>query len=241
MPVGRGDFVLIEYTLTVKDTGELVETTREDVARAKGVYDERERYGPRLVIVGEGRLVPGLEEALVGRDEGDEFEVTIPPEKAYGQRDPSKVKIYPRRLFERHGIVPEPGRSVEIDGQYAVIRQVTGGRVVVDFNHPLAGRTLHAKVKIVKVLRTVEEKVKHLILRRMRLNEDEVEVTYSGSDKTVTVKLGPRALTIPEAQVVKRIVTEEIRRYLGRDVSTVRFVEEVRLGEGGERPHSSRR
>jgi peptidylprolyl isomerase len=231
LPISRGDFVLVEYTLTVKDTGEIIDTTSEDLARAKGIYSERERYGPRLVVVGEGRLIKGLEEALEGRNEGDEFEITIPPEKAYGRRDPSKVRILPRRLFERQGVVPEPGRIVEINGQHAVIRQVTGGRVIVDFNHPLAGKTLHAKIRVVKVLRTVEDKIKHLILRRVRLSEDDVGVSYDSSSNVVVVKLDAKALEIPEMQVVKRIVVEEVKRFLSDQVALLRFVEEVQVGE----------
>lgn len=230
MPISSGDFVLIEYTLTVKETGELIDTTSEDEAKAKGVYSERERYGPRLVIVGEGRLIKGLEEALEGKEEGDEFEIEIPPEKAYGKRDPSKVKIMPRSLFLRQGVVPEPGKTVEIDGQYAVIRQVTGGRVIVDFNHPLAGKTVKARVRIVKVLRTVEEKLKHLVLRRVAsFDDNDVNVAYSPAERLAEVRLSEKALNIPEMQVVKRIVVDEVRRYLADEVSRLRYVEEASI------------
>ncbi len=230
MPISDSDFVLVEYSLTVKETGELIDTTSEEEAKAKGIYSERERYGPRLIIVGEGRLIKGLEEALKGREEGDEFEIEIPPEKAYGKRDPSKVKILPRSTFVKQGVIPEPGKTVEINGQYAIIRQVTGGRVIVDFNHPLAGKVVKAKVKIVKVLRDVEDKLKHLILRRVSsLREDDVKVNYNKQTKVAEVKFSEKALEIPELQVVKKIVVNETRKYLSESVSTLRFIEEARI------------
>ncbi|HIP85140.1 MAG TPA: peptidylprolyl isomerase, partial [Pyrodictium sp.] len=131
MAFNDGDFVLVEYDLWVKDTGSLIDTTDEEKARKEGIYDPRERYGPRLVIVGEGRLIRGLEEAIKGLDVGKEIEVEIPPEKAFGKRDPNKIKVYPKTEFLKHGIVPEPNKVVEIDGKPAIIRSVTGGRVIV--------------------------------------------------------------------------------------------------------------
>ncbi len=133
--------------------------------------------------------------------------------------------------------MPEPGKTVEINGQYAVIRQVTGGRVIVDFNHPLAGKTLRARVRIVRRLETVEDKVKHLILRRVKaFDEGDIAVHYDGQSKTVTVRLGGKALAVPELQFVKRIVAQEVQRYLGDSVEKLVFVEEVELKprkEGG--------
>ncbi len=232
MPISKGDFVLVEYEIYIKGTEELVDTTNAELAKKYGVFDPHERYGPRLIIVGEGRFIKGLEEALEGLEEGNEKEIEIPPEKAFGQRDPSKVKIMSRNVFIRHGINPEPGKTVEIDGQYAVIRQVTGGRVVVDFNHPLAGKTLYARIRVVRVLKSVEDKIKHLLLRRAKqLGEDEIKTNYDEEKKHVLIELPSKALEIPELQVAKRIVVLETAKYLRDRVETMDFVEHVSLAE----------
>ncbi|MET1102317.1 MAG: FKBP-type peptidyl-prolyl cis-trans isomerase [Pyrodictiaceae archaeon] len=232
--VEKGSFILLEYTLSVKDTGELVDTTNEEEARRAGIYSERERYGPRLIIVGEGRLLPGVEKALEAMEVGEEKTVEIPPEEAYGARDPSKVKILPRNVFIRQGVVPEPGKTVEIDGKYATIRQVTGGRVVVDFNHPLAGKTLLARLKIIKLLENIEEKAKHLFLRRVpQLDDDDIQVEVD--DSTLKIGLNDKALRIADLQLAKALFVKEVEKYLP-EVRRIVFIESISTKGSSEKP-----
>jgi len=231
MPLKDGDFVLVEYMLRVKDTGKVVDTTNEEEARKEGIYDPRERYGPRLVIVGEGRLLPGLEKALRELDEGQEKEIEIPPEDAFGKRDPAKIKIMHRNAFIKAGIRPEPGKVVEINGQLAIIRSITGGRVVVDFNHPLAGRTIEAKIKVIKVLKAPEEKLLHLVLRRLppSIKENDIKVEYTPDEKRARVIMNEKALGIQDLQVAKRLIVLEAAKYLKEEIKQIEFIEAVKL------------
>ncbi|MCD6278120.1 MAG: FKBP-type peptidyl-prolyl cis-trans isomerase, partial [Desulfurococcales archaeon] len=158
MPLKDGDMVLIEYSVFIKETGELVETTSETVAKLHKKYREGEAYGLEAVVIGEGRFVEGFEEALKNAEVGSEYEVDIPPEKAYGPRDGSKVKTFSRRVFIRNNIVPEVGKEVTINNVTGRIIAVEGGRVVVDFNHPLAGKTLKFKFKVLKKVEDAIEK-----------------------------------------------------------------------------------
>lgn len=231
MPLSDGEFALVEYTLRVKETGEVIDTTSEEEAKKSGVYDPKERYGPRLVIIGEGRLIEGLEEAVKNLDEGKEVEIEIPPEKGFGKRDASKIKILPKSQFLRHNIVPEPGKIVEINGQLAIIRNVTGGRVVVDFNHPLAGKTLTAKVRLVKVLQTPQEKLLHLMLRRLpaSIKPEDIKVEYDAAERYARYIFNEKALLIQDMQVIKRIVVAEIRKYMAPEVRKLDFIEKVAI------------
>ncbi len=147
MAVEKGDVVEIKLVGRVKD-GEVFEKTAEK---------------PAVVIVGKKRLIQGLEEALLGMNEGDKKTVEIPPEKAYGPRNPELVKIIPMSAFKKSGINPAPGVVVTIDGYPARVLSVSGGRVRVDFNHELAGKTLVFDVEVVKVHKDDEAKVKALI------------------------------------------------------------------------------
>ncbi len=231
LPLKDGDFVLIEYALRVKETGKLVDTTNEEEAKKEGIYDPRERYGPRLVIVGEGRLLPGLEKALKELEEGQEKTIEIPPEDAFGKRDPSKIKIMPRNTFIKNGIMPEPGKVVEINGQLAVIRSITGGRVVVDFNHPLAGRTIEAKLRVIKVLKTPDEKLLHLFLRRLppTIKENDIKVIYNPEEKSAKILMDEKALSIQDLQVAKRIVVLEAAKYLKDEIKELEFTEHIKI------------
>jgi len=231
MAFNDGDFVLAEYTLSVKETGEVIDTTSEEEAKKAGVYDSKERYGPRLVIIGEGRLIEGLEEAIKNLEEGKEIEVEIPPEKGFGKRDPSKIKILPKTQFLRNNVVPEPGKIVEINGQLAIIRSVTGGRVVVDFNHPLAGKTLKARVRVVRLLKTPQEKLLHLMLRRLPslITEKDVTVEYEPSERYAKYIFNEKALLVQDMQVIKRIAVAEVRKYMAPEVRKLDFVEKIEI------------
>lgn len=236
MPLEDGAFALVEYSVRVKG-GELIDTTNEEEAKKAGIYDAKERYGPRLVIVGEGRLIKGLEEAIKELNEGEEREVEIPPEKAFGKRDPSKIKILPRSQFIRSGVAPEPGKVVEINGQIAIVRSVSGGRVVVDFNHPLAGKTLVAKVKVVRVLKAPEEKLLYLMLRRLPpfIGPEDLKVEYDAGEKLARYIFNEKALLVQDMQITKRIVLAEISKYMADEVKRVEFTEKVSLEKKEEK------
>lgn len=225
MPLKERDFVLVEYTVRVKDTGEVIETTSEDVAMSSGVYREGEVYGPKLLIVGEGRYVKGFEEAVTSSEVGDEKTIEVEPSKAYGERDPGKVKILSLRELAKLNITPEPGKAIEIGGAIGVVKSISGGRVVVDFNHPLSGKTLVFTYKVVKKLEDPVEKVKHLIIRRSRrLNPEKLVVRISQDMIRVEIETPEEIVLAEDLQVFKKTVADDIFKYLP-EVKQVVFID----------------
>jgi len=221
MSLEKGNVVVLDYTLSLADTGEVIETTSADVAREAGIFKDNERYGPVIVVVGEGRLLPGVEEELQKMKEGEEKEFEIPPEKAYGTRDPTKIKVYKLRDFYKSGIKNVyPGMVVEIGNAIGIVRSVDGGRVRVDFNHPYAGRTVKAKVKIVKIVKDPKDKARLLVKRRLPESEVEFE------DNTVVIKLPLKYVLADKIQAVKVVLADEIFRWVP-EVSAVKYVEVI--------------
>src|SRR5215467_5590353 len=163
MAVKAGDFLLVNLTLKVKESGETVDTTYDAVAKDAHIHREDSTYGPRFIILGEGWLPKGLEESLVGVDVGKQTIVELTPEKGYGNRDPGKMRLVPLRRFRDMRVDPIPGAQIEFDGRPATVRAVGAGRVQVDYNHPLAGRTLIYDVSVEKVLDDENEKVLNII------------------------------------------------------------------------------
>jgi peptidylprolyl isomerase len=215
MSLREGDFILVDYSLYIKETNELIETTIESIAKEKGLYKEGEIYRPRLVIIGEGRYVKGFEEALMSSEIGVEKEVEVEPSKAYGERDPNKIKIFSLRELIRQNIVPEIGKVIQIGNAVGVVRSISGGRVVVDFNHPLAGKTLVFKYKIVKKIDDDVEKVKYLVLRRMRnLTEDKVIVRIFKEEAKVEIDTPEEVLYAEDLQLAKSLISGEIFKYV---------------------------
>jgi len=142
MPISDGDFILVEYTGRVKETGEVFETTNEDVAKNEGLYRAGDIYEPRLIVVGEGWILKSVDEHLKEMDVGKTETIEVPPEEAFGPRDPNKVRMVPLRRFSSQRITPTPGMRIEFNGRLATVRSVGAGRVQLDFNPPLAGKTL---------------------------------------------------------------------------------------------------
>ncbi|MEM4246329.1 MAG: peptidylprolyl isomerase, partial [Candidatus Bathyarchaeia archaeon] len=164
-----------------------------------------------------------------GMEASQKKTLEVPPEKGYGARDPSKVKLLPLRRFTKEGLNPAPGLQVEIDRKPALIRSVGAGRVQVDFNHPLSGKTLLYDVSVEKVITDSLEKVKSLIHRRIpSLNLEKTKIKLAND--TVTIELPEDSFFIEGLQLMKRYVAEDLQKYLP-EVKTVEFVERFQRAE----------
>ena len=223
MPLQNGDFILIDYVGKVKETGEVFDTTIEEIAKKERLYKEGEIYEPKLVVLGEGWILKALEEEILKLDVGKKSTIEIPPEKAFGPRDPNKVKLVPLRRLVAKGITPQVGMRIEYEGKMATVRTVGAGRVQLDFNPPLAGKTLLYEVTIQKKLETKTEKINALIHRRIPVVEIEkfklkITKTY------VTIEMPEDAFYIEGIQLAKRGIAMDIQKFFP-EVTTVKFIE----------------
>jgi len=149
MQVAANAVVAFDYVLTAPDGK---------------VIDSNEGAGPEAYIHGQGQIIPGLEAALEGRTTGDAFQVTVPPEKAYGVRDSALVQVVSRDMFESVNELEVGMRfraSLE-DGEHVfTIVGLDDKQVTIDGNHPLAGTTLKFDVKVVEVRAATVEELDH--------------------------------------------------------------------------------
>jgi FKBP-type peptidyl-prolyl cis-trans isomerase SlyD len=126
------------------------------------IESSRERE-PLSVLVGHGSIIPGLEQALIGRQAGDSFEVTVGPEQAYGEHRDGMIQRVPRKLFKNAKL--KPGMQVVLPtqmGQRAMTVLKVGISVVdVDLNHPMAGKTLNFAVDVLDVREASAEEISH--------------------------------------------------------------------------------
>jgi peptidylprolyl isomerase len=223
MPVKPGDFLLVNYTLKVKESGHTVDTTYDAIAKDAHIHREDTSYGPRFIILGEGWLPKGLEDSLVGADVGKPTTIELPPEKGYGNRDPGKMRLVPIRRFRDEKIDPVPGAEIELGGRRAVVRSVGAGRVQVDYNHPLAGRTLVYDVSVEKVLEDENEKILNVI--SIRIPEvDKTKFTLGRSGADLTIDVPEEAFYLSGLQVAKKAVISDIQKYFP-DIDTISFRE----------------
>lgn len=155
MKIEAGDFVVFHYVGRFEN-GEVFDTSYEDIARKNEIYVEEREYGPLGVNVGVGEIIPGLDEALIGMEPGEKKTITVPPEKAYGMPDPGLVINVSKEEFTKAGLEPMEGMYVMTDSGIAKIAKVEGENVALDFNHPLAGKTLIFDVEVVDVQKAAE-------------------------------------------------------------------------------------
>ncbi|MFX1492217.1 MAG: peptidylprolyl isomerase [Promethearchaeota archaeon] len=222
----EGDFVLADFVGFTHEDHKLFDTTKEDVAKAENVFDEEEIYQPRLVILGQGMMVPGVDEALIGMKVGSTKKVVLEPEKAFGVRDASQVRIIPRaRIKSDQKIVR--GMRVRIGNQSGTVRHVGGGRVTVDFNPPLAGHTVEYEISVTKKLSRAQERLEAFVQRRFSaVDPGSITVTAKGKTVTIAISADPRILLNQSLQIWKLGLTHDIETYLKDKYSKVLFTEE---------------
>lgn len=220
MTIKKGDFIRIEYTTTIKETGELFDTTLEEEAKSEKIYKENGIYEPMLVVVGESWVLKGLDNSLIDLEVGKEAIIEISPEQGFGLRDPAKIRLIPVRRLRKKNITPYTGAQVEIDGKLGIIRSVGAGRVQIDFNPPLAGKTLIYKLTVKEHIKSQKEKAKALIHRRIpSVNIEKFKIRITA--KKFTVDFPEDAFYLEGIQFIKRGILSDQQKFFPRIEKTV--------------------
>lgn len=223
MTLEKGSFILVDYTAKVKETGEVFDTTVEETAKKEHLYKEGEIYEPKLVVIGEGWVLKSLDESLLSMEIEKSSSVEIPSANAFGERDPEKVRRLSLRHLTEKGINPTLGMRVEYDGKMATVRALGAGRVLLDFNPPLAGKTLIYEVTVKRKLETRQEKASALVHRRVpAVEESKFKLTVRA--KVVSIEMPEEAFYLEGVQVAKRGVALDIQRFFP-EIAAVKFVE----------------
>jgi peptidylprolyl isomerase len=228
MALQKGDFILINLTAKVKETNEVFDTTNEETAKKEHLTKEGEIYETRLVVVGEGWVLKALDESLATMEPNKPATVEIPPDKAFGARDPEKTKLVPIKKLAEKGINAGIGARIEYGGKNATIRSLGAGRALLDFNAPLAGKTLVYDVTVEKKLDTSEEKIAALIHRRIPVVE-ESKFKFTIGDKTITVEMPEDTFYVEGIQVAKRGIAMDLQKFFPEN--TVKFIETFKAVE----------
>jgi FKBP-type peptidyl-prolyl cis-trans isomerase 2 len=173
----KHDFVEIEYTGKLDD-GTVFDTTDAATAKEAGLDSQTAVFGPAVICVGENHILPGLEVSFMDKKPG-KFNVTLPPDKAFGKKDAKLLKLMPMRAFKGQDVQPFPGLEVNIDNNFGIVRSVSGGRVIVDFNHPLSSKTLHYDLTVNKIVTDTLLKAKSLFKNELQINDDILELNDS--------------------------------------------------------------
>jgi FKBP-type peptidyl-prolyl cis-trans isomerase SlyD len=151
MQVSKDKVVTFHYVIKDKETGEVIE-------------DSKEHGEPAKVLFGRNLLIEGLEKGMMGMEEGERRTIEVKPEEGYGEVDPELIQKVPREYFG--DIKLERGMTLRAqipDGQIIDLRVVDfdDQNVIVDLNHPLAGKTLIFEVEVIKVRDATPDELEH--------------------------------------------------------------------------------
>src|SRR3989344_2907344 len=180
-----GDFIQIEYTGYVAEDNAVFDTTDQALAKKHQIDGRNAKYGPVIICIGEHQLIKGVDEALIGKNAGAACTIALEPEQAFGKKNIKMLQLVPTQKFLKEGIRPMPGLQITVDNMLGLVKSVSGGRTMVDFNHPLAGRAIRYEVQVLKKITAAAEKLTAFVSRTMQLPEVKVTVT----DGTATVEV----------------------------------------------------
>jgi len=215
MVIKKQDFVEIEYTGKLKDDDFVFDTTDAKIAKDSEVYNPDHQYGPIKVMIGGNQVLPGLDRFMEGKEPG-EYTVNLSPQEGFGKKKAQLLKLIPKKIFTKQQINPMPGLPVNIDGANGMIKTVSGGRCMVDFNHPLSGKELVYNVKINKIVTDEKEKVAAIL--ELQTKKENFDLNVEGEKVIITLK--NKGFQKP----LLDLMTDMIKKFT--KIKTVEFAEE---------------
>ena len=219
MTVKDGDFIKVDYTESVD--GRVISTTNRDVAMENDIYEDGVDYGPALIVIGSGDVVEGFKDELIGKEIGSSGIVEVPPEKAYGVRDPENVELIPLTKFK--GERPEIGLRVSVDGKMGTLTRIIGRKARIDYNHILADKVVKYDYTIAERIEERQEKLAGLIkiFAKIDLKAEVLEGDIAEIDSPWEMSY------YKEWPMIRRGVAEMAMRLL--DLKEVRYIESHKL------------
>jgi FKBP-type peptidyl-prolyl cis-trans isomerase 2 len=175
MSLKKGDFIAVEFTGRVKENNDVFDTNIKKDADDAGL--EVKDPKPFVLSIGNLMLPKGFDADLEGKEPGKSYTVDVKSEDAFGKRDKTLIKMIPTKLFHEQQINPERGMVLSLDDRLVKILSNSGGRTLVDFNTPLAGKDVVYSYKILNIVEKMEEKVNALqdFLFRRKFDFKEVD------------------------------------------------------------------
>lgn len=155
MTLQKNDFIEIEFTGKIRG-GKIFDSNVKTEIEKSGLKAKAE---PFIFSIGQGMFLKGIDDFLIGKEPNKTYNIELSPENAFGLRDLKQIQLIPMKIFTQNKLNPSPGALFNFDGRVAKVLSVSGGRIRVDFNHPLAGQDLGYEIKILRKVDDISEKI----------------------------------------------------------------------------------
>ena len=222
MTFKKGQLILLDYTAKIKDNGEVFESTNEEEAKKHSIHDPNIKYMPKLVSVGEGWVLKGLDDALSDVTAGDKKTIEVSPDKGFGARDKGKIRMIPLRKLGEDAEKVSVGDTVEIDNKKGIIRYIGSGRVQVDYNHRYAGKTILYDINIKKSLDSDDDKISEILKSRLPVENE--KIIYKKTGAVVDIIIPEEIFRADGLAIIKHFTQTDLFKFV-TSLTKVNFVE----------------
>lgn len=202
MNVKKGDFIEIDFIAKLKDEDKVFDLTDAEIAKKENIFNPNYTYKPLIICLGENHVIKGLDSTLIGKEVSKEYIIEIQPEQGYGRKNAKLIQLVSTNVFRKQKINPVPGLQVQIDNMVGIIKTVSGGRTLVDFNHPLAGKVIEYKVKILRIIKSDNEKIRAIF---DLLFQKDIKFEFKESNLTIKEDIPEKLQKIIEKEVKKLV------------------------------------
>lgn len=200
MTLEKGDFIEIE--MTISSDGKVFDTTDKELAKEH----ELQAAGNKKVVFGNNMLLQKVEDKLKDAKENEEFSMHLSVEDAFGHKKKELFQTYPEKVFKEQNLRIVVGQMYNFDGNYGKVKSASRGRVLIDFNHPLAGKEVDIKCSLTRKITDIKDKVETTLLVLIGLSEENCKVEMK--DSTITVYV-PKQLAQME-QMLQGALNEQL-------------------------------
>lgn len=216
----NGTFIEIDYVGRIKESGEIFDLTYEKIAREKKIYNPHVKYGPITIILGNRQILASLENKIKELKIGEKKTFVLEPKEAFGERSQDFIKTVPLSNFTSQNMHPQAGQFITLaNNLQGRILSVSSGRVKIDFNHPLSGKSLEYEVVLNKIVEKPEEKVSAIFAYYS--NADAKSVSVDSAKGIAKIDL-PSGFDLP--QNAKKKISDEMTKNVS-GIKEVSFVE----------------
>lgn len=183
MEVKEKDFLEVEFDLFANSV--LVQTTDEE--KGKKLGDGSKKFKPEIIVLGRGFILKALDEHILKNKQGSKLTAEFSAEEAYGKRQKDMIKTFPKSAFDENKMRAIPGMTYDFNGMYGTVKSVTGGRVLVDFNNPLAGKDIKIEYKVTRKVEDLSEKISTILFSILRIPEDSFKAEVKDKNLKISV------------------------------------------------------
>ncbi|MDP1729425.1 MAG: FKBP-type peptidyl-prolyl cis-trans isomerase [archaeon] len=212
----KGDFIELEFLGKNLLNDEIFDTNIPEEAKKINLEMNAK---PFIISIGKSMVVKGFDEALESKETNKKYSIKLSPEKAFGKRQSNLVKLIPLKIFTAQKIMPEPGMTLALDQNLVKVISVSGGRVLVDFNNPLAGKEIEYEFTIKRLVSDAKEKIN--AFQRFFFNQ---EFEFEFDEKSNKIIFKDAKL----AQIVEAF-KDKFNDFLGMDVEVTAKKEEKEI------------